>query len=115
MQIHVIALSSDIVKDSFDEGEGSSTGCGYQGQAIGKSFPSMEAAIGYLSAYYGYSSNVSDWEIRSNSIESSKMVANHSDAQNGGWFDPTESEISQWKRGELMLYSENVSVRYLTH
>lgn len=115
MQIHVIALSSDIVEDCFDEGEGNSTGCGYQGQAIGKSFQSMEAAIGYLSSYYGYSPKSSDWEIGSNLIETSKMVANHSEAQNGGWFEPTTSEISKWKRGKMKLYSENVSVRYLVH
>jgi hypothetical protein len=115
MPIHLIQLSSDIVEDDPEDGLLDSTGCGYCGQAIGRSFDTDEKAIAYLADTYGYSSDIPSWEIRASSMQSSKQVANHSEAQNGGWMVPTEAETQAWLSGKFKLYEELVTVNFLRH
>ena len=115
MPIHLIKMSSDIVEDCFEEGLGDSTGCGYQNQAIGRSFETEASAIAYLASMYGYPSDMSSWEIGRSSMQSAKAVANHSEAQNGGWMEPTQSEIEAWQKGSFKLYKKLVTVNFLRH
>jgi hypothetical protein len=115
MPIHLIRLSSDIVEDSFEEGLQDSTGCGYSGEAIGKSFANEAKAIAYLADVYGYPSDVALWEIGHSTMETAKHVADHSNAQNGGWMEPTDQEFETWTKGLGKLYEEQVTVSFLRH
>lgn len=112
MKVHLVKLSSDIVEDHYELGAGKSTGCGYSNEPVGKTFESFEAMLKYLADYYGLSSDANDYENEDGKLYTSKTVANHSEAQNGGWFEPTEAELEAWTNGELMLYSEDYVIEY---
>lgn len=113
LKYHLVALSSDIVEDDFEAGEGVSTGCGYNRELIGQTFDSLKAMIAYLASCFGLSEDPSDYGVEGNRLCTSKMVADHSNAQNGGWFEPTEEEKKSWRRGNTRLYSENFSIHFL--
>lgn len=113
MKYHLVSISSDIVEDNYEEGEGDSTGCGYQGEKIGETFPDMESMVKYLSTHYGLSEQLVDYNIEDRHLETSRLCANHSEAQNGGWFEPTKQEIDLWTQNQMKLYSENYTVNYL--
>ena len=113
MNYHLVSLSSDIVEDDFNDGEGNSTGCGYQHEPVGKSFSSLETMIAYLASIYGLPGKLVDYAIEGTQLHTSKTVANHSEAQNGGWFEATTSELAAWSKGKMKLYSENYSIRFI--
>lgn len=112
MKTHLVKLSSDIVEDHFEHGAGDSTGCGYSNEPVGKTFESFDAMLKYLADYYGLSADINDYENEGGILRFSKTVANHADAQNGGWFEPTDAELEAWARGEQVLYSEDFSIEY---
>lgn len=116
MTIHLISLTSDICEDHPENGAGASTGCGYQGEKIGETFATFPEMLVYLERNYGLSSNEADYEVdcteRSRKLYYSKTVANHSEAQNGGWFEATEEELAQWRAGTLKLYSEDYVINW---
>lgn len=112
-RIHLVSLSSEIYEDSYEHGEGDFTGCGIHGMAIGKTFASLEDAAQWLKEHFGLFSSLTEYHIEDGYIQTSITVADHSNAQNGGWFEPTEKEYEAWRKGELMLYSENFTVSYL--
>nr|WP_156903428.1 hypothetical protein [Burkholderia sp. M701] len=112
-RVHLVRLNSDIVEDHFEQGLGASTGCGYQNEPIGRTFPSLKAAVAFLSSHYGYSADHVDYEVEEDSqIVTARAVANHSEAQNGGWMDPTDEENEAWRAGKTKLYSEEVTVEF---
>jgi hypothetical protein len=119
MKHHLIAISSNIIEDSYEDGELGSTGCGYQDEKIGKTFDSLEAMIKYLHDYYSLSDKINDYEKNEFNqnceqiLNTSCLVSNHSEAQNGGWFKPTENEIEEWKKGLFKLYTETYTIRFL--
>lgn len=113
MRYHAIALSSDICEDHHEDGFGKSTGCGYGNQAIGQTFDDMPSMLQHLANTFGLSGNEADYLVEPGVLHTTRMVADHSQAQNGGWFEPTEEEIASWQAGRLMLYSEHVAVRVL--
>lgn len=113
MRYHAVSITSDIRKDDPAEGEGASTGCGLD-MAIGKTFDTLADMVRFVARQFGLPEAVADWDVESpDRLCTSKLVANHSEAQNGGWFEPTAAEMAAWRRGTFPLYSENVSVRYL--
>lgn len=116
MNVHLVSISSDICEDSFPDGDGKSTGCGYTDEKIGKTFDTFEDMLVYLEKTYGLSAKVADYGgyccKGHRQLYYSKTVANHSDAQNGGWFEPTEEELIRWRNGALMLYSENYTINW---
>lgn len=112
MQTHLVALSSHIVEDCFETGEGASTGCGYANEHIGRTFPSFDAMLQYLSDHYGLSADTKDYERGRGELYTSRTVANHSDAQNGGWLEPTGVEYADWRAGKTKLYAENYSIQF---
>jgi hypothetical protein len=116
MSVHLVSLSSDICEDDFEEGEGKSTGCGYQGEKVGKTFDTFPQMLAYLEKNYGLSANETDYGVDCNNgqrqLYYSKTVANHSEAQNGGWFEPTKEELARWRAGALMLYSEDYVINW---
>lgn len=109
---HLVGLTSDICEDNFEEGEGASTGCGLR-LAIGKTFATFPDMLKYLAGTYGLSASKNDYNDEGNgTLETSRAVANHSNAQNGGWFEPTEEEYAQWRAGKLKLYVENFDIKW---
>jgi hypothetical protein len=110
---HVVSLSSNICEDDYEHGEGKSTGCGYQNQPVGQTFNSFNDMLAHLASYYGLPSNPVDYEHERGELRTSKTVANHSEAQNGGWFEPTTDEFQAWAAGKMKLYLENFQVRYI--
>lgn len=112
MKIHLVDVSSDIVEDSFIEGEGRSTGCGLRNEKIGKSFECMADMLKYLATTYGLSALEKDYNKSPHTLETSRTVANHTAAQNGGWFEATPTELDAWRKGVLLLFSENFTVNY---
>lgn len=115
MKYHLISIDSDIGEDSLELGEGDSTGCGLNNEKIGVTFENMPAMLKHLHGHYGLPRDLADYEEENNVLHTSKTVANHSEAQNGGWMEPTEAEYELWQKGELTLYSENFTIRFLTN
>lgn len=112
MTYHLVGLTSDIVEDHAKHGEGKSTGCGYPNEKIGEDFATFESMLKYLSVYYGLSDKAADYNREGNVLETSRTVANHSEAQNGGWMNPTDEEYAQWHAGKIKLYSDNYTIRF---
>ena len=113
MSIHLTSLSSDICIDDLEEGIGASTGCGYQNELISKTFDSMEDLVKYLAYMYGLPADLNDYEQVGNILRTSKTVADHSQAQNGGWLVPTEAELAAYAAGEMKLYSDEYEIHWL--
>jgi|TARA_Y100000034_G_scaffold133551_1_gene199338 hypothetical protein len=106
-------ITSEIYEDSYEEGECRFTGCGLDKTHIGKFFNTKEEMAKYLADYYGLSEDVNDYITDINgSWETDRQVADHSEAQNGGWFKPTEKEIEQWKQDKIKLYVEHYWTRF---
>jgi len=116
MTVHLVCLSSDICEDDFEKGEGKSTGCGYANEKIGQSFDTFPQMLAYLEKTYGLSANEADYGVEgttgSRQLHYSKTVADHSEEQNGGWFEPTEEELVRWRADALKLYSENYFITW---
>lgn len=109
-QFFLESIDSEIYEDDFEEGEKSHTGCGLPMTPISKKFETKELMLRWIEDNYGY---VGFEEHESPGImATSKTVADHSNAQNGGWFDPTEEELKLWKEGKCKLYAENVTIQY---
>ena len=107
MKYHIHSISSDITEDSFEHGEGKSTGCGLPFENICVDVDGVEGVIKYLAKHYGLSDDVNDYDFDGDRIDTSRMVADHSHEQNGGWMEPTPQEIESWNAGKMKLYSEN--------
>ena len=105
--------ASDICEDHYEEGEGASTGCGYSGEKIGQTFPTLAAMIKHLASYYGLPESEADYDIDGNTLSTTKTVANHSEAQNGGWFEATAEEIAAWTEGKMKLYAETFFINFI--
>ncbi|MBK3780014.1 hypothetical protein G3A43_07075 [Paraburkholderia aspalathi] len=114
MSIHLVQIDSDIVEDHFEHGEGKSTGCGYNGETVGKTFPSMADMLGYLSSAFGLSAKETDYEASLGVLTTSRTVADHTAYQNGGWIAATERELDIWRKGAMKLFSENVTICFHT-
>jgi hypothetical protein len=108
MRIHIVSIRSDIYEDSYEEGLGKSTGCGLSVK-IGKTFHTLRGAFNFLERYH----SITDLEEDRGEFHTSNMVADHSEAQNGGWFPPTEEEFADWRKGKIKLYSEEFTVKIL--
>jgi len=108
--ITLLKFWSEIYEDDYNEGEGKATGCGYPVTAIAEQFEDTDKAFKWFSDHYGY--NMSDYETDEDNrvIYTSRMVADHCEAQNGGWMEPTEAETTAWKQGKQKLYVENVFI-----
>lgn len=115
MKYHLVSLKSEIYEDDYEQGMGGYTGCGYSSECIALSFETEQDAIKHLASSYGLSEELSDyeWDHVAGTIATAKMVADHSNAQNGGWFEPTEEERERWVRGEQKLYTEEFTVSFV--
>ena len=111
-KIHLVSVSSDICEDSYDEGEGSCTGCGLDNERIGRDFNNKKEMLEWLSEHYGLTPKEEDYECDEGRCETDRLVADHSNAQNGGWFEPTKEEIAKWKKGKMKLYTEHYRIRF---
>jgi len=107
--VEVRAWNCEIYEDDYEKGELGFTGAGMNGGAKGR-YRSFEEVIETFSKDWGLSSDPTDWIIHFIDgrwqLETSRQVADHSEAQNGGWMDPTKKEIAEWKKGEYKLYNE---------
>lgn len=115
MRYHLVKLRSEIYEDDYEQGMGGYTGCGYASECIGQTFDTEQDAIKHLASTYGLPDELSDyeWDHVAGTIATAKMVADHSNAQNGGWFEPTEEERERWVRGEQKLYTEEFTVSFV--
>lgn len=113
-KMHLTSLTSEIYEDSYEEGEGAYTGAGLN-ERLSKTANSLELAIKYLETR-GLPSRLEDYDIQEDAdrdvviLQASRMVADHSDAQNGGWMEPTKKEMELWKKGKMKLYVEHFTV-----
>jgi len=112
MTIHLVSISSEICEDSYEEGEGKCTGAGLSDEKIGKDFKSEKEMFEWLSDNYGLPIKKEDYECTRKDCQTDKLVADHSEAQNGGWFKPRKEEIAKWKKGKMKLYNEHYRVRF---
>ena len=114
MRYHLVKLSSEIYEDSYEQGELGFTGCGYSGECIGKTFDTVEACCAYLSVF-GLPEDADGYDIDNATgvMSTTRMVADHSDAQNGGWFEPTQAEKDLWIQGKQKLYAEHFLVTFV--
>ncbi len=114
---HLISVSSEIVLDNYDEGLTDSTGCGLD-EKIGITFKTDQDLLDHLHSHYGVGKDIHDYEVNIDSphstMQTERTVANHCDAQNGGWMKPTDEEIELWKKGKFKLYCETYVFTFLT-
>lgn len=107
--VEVRSWDCEIYEDSYEEGELGHTGAGMNGGAKGR-YRNFEEVIQTFSDDYSLSDDPAHWHIDFDktqwTLQTTRQVANHCEAQNGGWFDPTFAEIEAWKKGEYKLYSE---------
>jgi len=109
MKFYLESISSTIVEDSYEEGEGLSTGCGLDHTPLDKEFNNIKEMLKYLKEW---GVNIKANEIEGNETVFTRAVANHAEAQNGGWFTPTKDEIKKWKKGDLKLYAETYFIKF---
>jgi hypothetical protein len=112
-KIHLLSISSEINEDSYTAGDGKSTGAGLS-EKIGKTFNSAKDMCKWLSSHYGLSDDINDYDFDDSTFQTDKQVADHSEAQNGGWMEPTTEEIAEWKKGNLVLYNEHYFINIMT-
>ena len=112
-RIHLVKISSKIYEDTYNEGFVSFTGCGLRNEPIGKSFDSIDSALKHLHDHYGLPVGKENYDIDDVLIQTSKMVADQSNQQNGGWFEPTDNEYEAWKKGKTKLYTEDFYIECL--
>lgn len=113
--VHLVRIESEIYEDIFEEGEGDFTGCGISVN-VGQTFPNLQAMTDFLHNGYGLSKDPNDYgpdDDGKNMLFTSTTVADHSQHQNGGWFEATEAEIEKWQKGEIKLYSENYTIHFI--
>ena len=117
---HCTSIMSEIYEDSYEQGEGKYTGCGAT-WAVGRNFPNIPTMLAYLKAHHDLSDDLVDYhqdkqkeddKFERWTLQTTKMVADHSDAQNGGWMEATKDEYDLWRKGELMLYAEHYIIYY---
>ena len=117
---HCTRVMTEIYEDSFEKGELNSTGCGAN-WAVGRNFPNIPTMLAYLKAHhdlydeladYHQDKQIEDDKFERWTLQTTKQVADHSEAQNGGWMEPTKDEYEAWKKGELMLYVEHYIIYY---
>lgn len=115
MKYHLVRLESAIYLDDYEEGQGDYTGCGYQGECIGKTFLTLADATEFLASTYGLPADVNAYDLddATNTLASGRMVADHSNAQNGGWFEPTQAESDAWRLGTFPLYVEDFYIHFV--
>jgi hypothetical protein len=113
---HLVSISSEIIEDSYNEGEMAGTGCGLQNQKIGRTFDSVQKALKWLTDNYsGLTEDLVDYDTEcENVLRTSAQVADHSNSQNGGWMEPTAKEIALWKKGKGKLFVEHFDVIFIT-
>ena len=112
--IHVERLICDIYEDHPEDGVGNHTGAGMT-DPVGKTFANLDALVAYMASTYGLSEDASHYELddeKPNILRTSRAVANHSEAQNGGWMDPTDEEFAAWNAGKLKLYLEEYRIEF---
>ena len=106
-------ITSYIYEDDYEEGEGKHTGCGLDITHIGRFFETKAEMISWLYSHYGLSDDISDYDTdNAERWATDRLVADHSNVQNGGWFEPTERELVQWRCGELKLYVEHYWIQF---
>ncbi len=112
MRIYLESMSTEIFEDHFNEGLGESTGCGLQDVKIGRAFDTLEDMLKYLDTAFGLPCEEVNYRMQPGTLEASKQVADHSQAQNGGWFDPTATEMAAWAAGTGKMYCEECVIHY---
>ena len=110
-RIHITAINTEIHEDDWEKGMGDFTGCGAS-YGVNKTFDTIQDILDYLKNQFHLSDEIGDYHLEDNEngqwvLQTARTVADHSNAQNGGWFKPTSSEIESWKKGNLMLYIED--------
>ena len=111
---HLVSISSNIVEDSYNEGEGKDTGCGLGGERVGRDFETLAEMVEYMHDNWGTSAKVEDYNTEDypGIIYTDVQVADHGAEQNGGWMEPTKDEVRKWKRGKFPLYNQSFSLKY---
>ncbi len=112
-KLSLMSLHSEIYEDSFSEGQLDSTGAGLPNTPIAKEFSSAKEMLEYLAKNYGLSTDLNDYDTETpGELHTAKQVADHAEAQNGGWMEPTPEEVAAWKKGEGKLYDEEYYIKY---
>ena len=61
---------------------------------------------------YSTSEDINDYDIDDESIQTSRMLSDHTAAQNGGWMKPTDEELEAFKEGKMKLYCEHIRFKF---
>ncbi len=109
----LLSISSETYEDSYKDGQLGSTGAGLPNTPIAKDFASTKEMLEYLAQNYGLSTDLNDYDTDTDGkLHTTKQVADHSEAQNGGWMEPTKEEVEAWKKGQGKLYDEEFYIKY---
>ena len=117
-KIHITTIYTEIHEDDWEHGMGEDTGCGGT-YGVNKTFDTIQDILDYLKNQFDLSDEILDYNLDNNLngdgkwvLQTTCIVADLSDAQNGGWFKPTSAEIESWKKGNLMLYMEDYFITF---
>lgn len=96
--------SVEVYEDSYEHGEGDNVH-GYSLDIKGKySFKDLMKQL----SYYGYSTDPKDYTF--DDVNGYSAIYSNC-LQNADGYEPSKSEIEQWKKGEITLYTANLFAR----
>lgn len=98
----LITSQHDVFVDNYNEGEQENVNF-YCLDGIIEADNYKEAVTKYLQENLGYNLDINNCEVRDNAIFTSCLV----DIEN---YQPTNNEVEQWKRGQKVLYSNNIEI-----
>lgn len=98
-----------VYKDSYEQGEGEYVN-GYDLSLKNKIFNSIEDIIDIINKEFGIKYSPKEWSYMSG--ESRMFTSILVDEDSSGYI--SKSDLSLWKKGELILYSANVDITLKT-
>ena len=101
-KIRIDSVDIDVYEDSYEEGEGIKVNSYSRNELVGK-LVSPKELVSFLSDELYIENYRYNYSIMDGAIFTSKIVDEDSDR-------PSEYQKEQWKKGDLVLYSENIRI-----
>lgn len=101
-KIRIDSVNMDVYEDSYEEGEGSYV-IGYSRDDLVGKLVNPKELVSFLSKELFTSDSPSNYSVMDGAIFTSQLVDEESNK-------PSERQEAEWKKGDLVLYSENFRI-----